>query len=74
MIFSRFFILITFFFQLVVSQIIHSETVNFDDIEFIKPHIKILSVSKVGAGYVAIQNKSKFLVTVDHTIGEIGDQ
>ena len=64
MIFSRFFILITFFFQLVVSQIIHSEVVNFDDIEFIKPHIKILSVSKVGAGYVSIHNKSKFAFSI----------
>ena len=64
MIFSRFFILITFFFQLVVSQIIHSEVVNFDDIEFIKPHIKILSVSKVGAGYVSIHNKSKFVFSI----------
>ena len=35
-------------------------SINFDDIEFIKPHIKILSVSKVGAGYVSIHNKSKF--------------
>ena len=64
MIFSRFFILITFFFQLVVSQIIHSEVVNFDDIEFIKPHIKILSASKVGAGYVSIHNKSKFAFSI----------
>ena len=64
MIFSRFFILITFFFQLVVSQIIHSEVVNFDNIEFIKPHIKILSVSKVGAGYVSIHNKSKFAFSI----------
>ena len=52
MTFSRFFSLITFFFQLVLPLNIHTETISFDSIKFIKPHIKILSVSKVGAGYV----------------------
>lgn len=64
MIFSRFFKLVTLFFQLVVSQCIHSEEINFDDIKFIKPHIKILSVSKVGAGYVTIHNTSKFSFSI----------
>ncbi len=64
MIFSRFFILITFFFQSVVFQTVHSEVINLDDIKFIKPHIKILSVSKVGAGYVTIHNTSKFSFSI----------
>ena len=64
MTFSRFFSLITFSFQLVLPLNIHTETINFDSIEFIKPHIKILSVSKVGAGYVTIQNKSKFSLAI----------
>ena len=64
MTFSRFFSLITFSFQLVLPLNIHTETINFDSIEFIKPHIKILSVSKVGAGYVSIHNKSKFAFSI----------
>ena len=64
MAFSRFFSLITFFFKLVLPLNIYTETINFDSIEFIKPHIKILSVSKVGAGYVTIQNKSKFSLAI----------
>ena len=64
MTFSRFFSLITFFFQLVLPLNIHTETIDFDSIEFIKPHIKILSVSKVGAGYVSIHNKSKFAFSI----------
>ena len=64
MTFSRFFSFITFSFQLVLPLNIHTETINFDSIKFIKPHIKILSVSKVGAGYVAIQNKSKFSLAI----------
>ena len=64
MTFSRFFSLITFFFQLVLPLNIHTDTISFDSIKFIKPHIKILSVSKVGAGYVTIQNKSKFSLAI----------
>ena len=64
MTFSRFFSLITFSFQLVLPLNIHTETINFDSIEFIKPHIKILSVSKVGAGYVTIHNTSKFSLII----------
>ena len=64
MTFSRFFSLITFSFQLVLPLNIHTETIDFDSIEFIKPHIKILSVSKVGAGYVSIHNKSKFAFSI----------
>lgn len=64
MIFFRFFTLVTLFYQLVLSQIIHSEEINFEDIKFIKPHIKILSLSKVGAGYVTIQNASKFSFSI----------
>jgi copper(I)-binding protein len=60
MTFSRFFTLIIFVFQLALSESIHSENFNFDNIKFIRPHIKILSVSKVGAGYVTIKNTSKF--------------
>ena len=62
--FSRFFTLIIFVFQLALSESIHSEDFNFDNIEFIKPHIKILSVSKVGAGYVTIHNTSKFSLII----------
>mgnify|MGYP001209748079 FL=1 len=64
MTFSRFFILIIFVFQLALSESIHSENFNFDNIKFIKPHIKILSVSKVGAGYVTIKNISKFSLII----------
>ena len=64
MTFSKVFYINNFFFQLVLPQNIHTETINFDSIEFIKPHIKILSVSKVGAGYVTIQNKSKFSLAI----------
>ena len=62
--FSRFFTLIIFVFQLALSESIHSENFNFDNIKFIKPHIKILSVSKVGAGYVTIHNTSKFSLII----------
>ena len=64
MTFSRFFTLIIFIFQLALSESIYSENFNFDNIKFIKPHIKILSVSKVGAGYVTIHNTSKFSLTI----------
>ena len=69
MIFSRFFALIIFFFQLVLSQNIYSDTISIDGVKFIKPHIKILSVSKVGAGYVTIRNISKvsFAITDIHS-------
>ena len=69
MTFSRFFTLIIFVFQLALSESIHSENFNFDSIKFIKPHIKILSVSKVGAGYVTIHNTSKvsFIITDIHS-------
>ena len=56
--------LIIFFFQLVLPQNLHAGTDNFDSIKFIKPHIKILSVSKVGAGYVTIHNTSKFSLII----------
>ena len=62
--FSRFFTLIIFVFQLALSESIHSENFNSDNIKFIKPHIKILSVSKVGAGYVTIHNTSKFSLII----------
>jgi len=64
MTFSRFFTLIIFIFQLALSESIYSENFNFDNIKFIKPHIKILSVSKVGAGYVTIHNTSKFSLII----------
>lgn len=64
MTFSKFFTLIIFVFQLALSESIHSENFNFDNIKFIKPHIKILSVSKVGAGYVTIKNTSKFSLII----------
>jgi len=64
MTFSRFFTLIIFIFQLALSESIYSENFNFDNIKFIKPHIKILSVSKVGAGYVTIKNTSKFSLII----------
>ena len=64
MTFSRFFALIIFVFQLALTESIHSENFNFDNIKFIKPHIKILSVSKVGAGYVTIHNTSKFSLII----------
>ena len=64
MTFSRFFTLIIFIFQLALSESIYSEKFNFDNIKFIKPHIKILSVSKVGAGYVTIHNTSKFSLII----------
>ena len=69
MTFSRFFTLIIFIFQLALSESIYSENFNFDNIKFIKPHIKILSVSKVGAGYVTIHNTSKvsFIITDIHS-------
>ena len=69
MTFSKIFILIIFFFQLVLPQNLHAATNNFDSIKFIKPHIKILSVSKVGAGYVTIHNTSKvsFIITDIHS-------
>jgi copper(I)-binding protein len=69
MIFSRFFALIIFFFQLVLSQNIYSDIISIDGVKFIKPHIKILSVSKVGAGYVTIRNISKvsFAITDIHS-------
>ena len=69
MTFSKIFTLIIFFFQLVLPQNLHAGTNNFDSIKFIKPHIKILSVSKVGAGYVTIHNTSKvsFIITDIHS-------
>ena len=69
MTFSKIFTLIIFFFQLVLPQNLHAGTNDFDFIKFIKPHIKILSVSKVGAGYVTIHNTSKvsFIITDIHS-------
>ena len=66
---TRFFTLIIFIFQLALSESIYSENFNFANIKFIKPHIKILSVSKVGAGYVTIHNTSKvsFIITDIHS-------
>ena len=64
MTFSKFFTLIIFVFQLALSNSINSKTISFDNIKFIKPHIKILSASKVGAGYVTIHNASKFSLII----------